>query len=184
MTPELLFDGANVIVALIESAIGLLLAIAGVVKLQNPAAFQRGLRPLPWMSAGTSWVVAILVPSLELALAVGLFFGQRLAVFGTIVLLTVFSLVAFNVVLRRLKVQCHCFGATDETLSAATIRRNMLLIVLMMTCLLRPSGLLSLEELFHGGIALALWVCVSAFMASDRQIRHLISLGGLPRTLS
>lgn len=174
---------AQSVAALIESALAAVLMLAAVSKLMDLRGFQRSLRPLRFMTEFNSRIVALGLPLTEFLLAGGLLAGQRVAVAGTLGLLSLFTVVAIDVVRRKLKVPCHCFGASDTLLSVATIRRNAILIGLAAFALVRSSIPLTLEEVLHGVIALALCVCLVALWRVLRQVKDLIALGGLPRSL-
>jgi hypothetical protein len=109
------------------------LFLAAVGKLLRSEEFVAALR-LSHLSDGVVSVLALLVPALEAGFAAWLILASPTwlaAAFGaTVALLTVFTSWMVWVRARRLHVRCGCFGPNGGEVGAATIGRNLGLIVL------------------------------------------------------
>src|SRR5436190_466578 len=100
------------------------------MKLAALGRFRRDLLFIPHVGRPTSWVVALLLPPVELLTATGLFFGFQIAKVVAIVLLAGFCGVALLVMRRRLRVPCNCFGGGGH-ISMSLVVRNVILITLL-----------------------------------------------------
>ena len=72
-------------------------------------------------------VVGLLLLCSELLVVVLLVLGDRFLIFGyvlSIVLLTIFSIVIFLTLSRKIKTTCNCFGSNTRFISKYDIRRN------------------------------------------------------------
>lgn len=127
----------------LEGALAGVLVLAGGLKLVDPARFAAeiaGFRLVEgWLAGG----LAVYLPWLEVAVAVGLVFGQTRGAARVLagVLLAGFSLVLASAWLRGLDVRCGCFGGADPGALAAGLGRNaVLLLVLGVATALRRGG--------------------------------------------
>ena len=100
--------------------------LAGVGKLTSPRAFRLGLLTLPYFRVSWAWPVAVLLPLVEVATALGLFFNHGEAKAAALALLGLFCVAAWMSLSRRLQVKCNCFGAFggERMLSWRTIAEN------------------------------------------------------------
>jgi hypothetical protein len=110
--------------------VAVVLLLSGTQKAFGLQAFRRGLLFIPYMRVSWTYAIAYGLPFVEIALAVGLLRGLRIATVGAIGLFAAFSLVAILALRKRLAVPCNCFGGGARVLSKGTIAVNVVLILL------------------------------------------------------
>lgn len=116
---------------ILQGVIVILLAMSGVAKILSLHSFRRGLMRIPYVGRWWSYLIAYTLPFIEIILALCLYFQIPYTRVALVLLFTSFMGVAFFVVLKRLKIPCHCFG-TDygKYLSPETIVFNLIMITL------------------------------------------------------
>lgn len=105
---------------------------AGLAKLRNLRAFRHALTTYGLVPAQMTGPLAVAVPGMEIALAIGLLSGRytELAAWAGVGLFTAFSAVQAGAYLYGFRFPCHCFGedAFDQ-ISLATVWRNIGLLI-------------------------------------------------------
>jgi len=107
--------------------IGILFIWTGVTKLVYPDVFYANIMSYGFFGQNTANVIALVLPSLEIVLALSLCMGicRRGALIMSTVLLVSFTLLHTVVVSRGLEVSCGCFGGgANELISGWSIARN------------------------------------------------------------
>lgn len=127
----------------LEGSLAGVLVLAGGLKLVDPARFAAEIAGFRLVEGGLAGGLAVYLPWLEVAVAVGLVFGQTRGAARVLagVLLAGFSLVLASAWLRGLDVRCGCFGGADPGALAAGLGRNaVLLLMLGVATALRRGG--------------------------------------------
>ena len=114
---------------------------SGIVKLMDPAAFAVVIDAFGILPEGFSAVVALILPSLEIAAAVALIFNGRGSLESLSVLMLLFmGILAYGIFLG-LDIDCGCFGPEDpESRAFGGLR----------TALYRDMGICGLMALAYG----------------------------------
>lgn len=86
---------------------------SGIVKLMDPAAFAVVIDAFGLLPEGLSAVVALILPSLEIAAAVALIFNGRGSLESLSVLMLLFMGILAYGILLGLDIDCGCFGPED-----------------------------------------------------------------------
>lgn len=123
-----------------RSAIGLLLrlglggvlAVAGILKLKDPAAFAVEVGNFQLFPAVAPFVAAVL-PATELVVGAGLVIlprdWGRAAAAAALVLLVLFTVAVASAYFRHINIACGCFGAGQgAAIGASTLLRNLALL--------------------------------------------------------
>ncbi len=119
------------------------LGVAGGLKLADPARFAAEIAGFRLVAGWSTGGLAVYLPWLELAVAVGLGFGKTRGAARVLagVLLAGFSLVLASAWVRGIDVRCGCFGGADTGSLAAGLGRNaVLLLMLGVATALRRGG--------------------------------------------
>ena len=120
-------------------SIGLLFLCAGVPKLFNVHEFAKTINAYAILPAVLIPPAAIVLPVIEIILAVGLVFNKRESKIGSAVLLLLFISLLFYAIWAGLDIDCGCFGPEDPEFSAFYGLRQALLRDIMMLFLLAYS---------------------------------------------
>ena len=93
--------------------IGAVFAIAGILKLGNPALTFAGIQQYELLDANLAYVVAEWLPWFEIALAICLWlpFSRRAGIVVAFALQLVFLIAAVQAIVRGLEITCVCFGS-------------------------------------------------------------------------
>jgi uncharacterized membrane protein YphA (DoxX/SURF4 family) len=155
--------------ALILAAI---FAWAGIAKLGARRRTARTFRALQLPSPDS---LAIAVPVVELALAVGLVLAPGWAAAGALALLAAFSVFLARAVRAGVDVGCGCFGsAGNEPVSYVELVRNGLLGLAAAVALAAPHPVVpSLAAVLVGGAALAIAGLILALAELKRTVGHI-----------
>lgn len=96
----------------IRLIVGLVLAFSGFAHLQNPFLFLDSLLAYDIIDGKLAWSTAVLLPFLEIGLAVLWFSNLRVksAALPTIVMFGAFLLAQLSVIIRGITIDCGCFG--------------------------------------------------------------------------
>jgi hypothetical protein len=108
---ELLTDSQQ----LAACTVAMVFLAAGVAKLFILNDFRSNLLLIPYVGLKTSWVIAAVLPVLEIGVALGLFVNSNVARALGLILLAGFLAVVILVRSRKLTIACKCFGALDKS---------------------------------------------------------------------
>ncbi len=102
----------------VRAFLGLILAWAGIVKIQNPEAFIKIVTAYDLLPAGLAVLWGIFLPWIELVTGLFLFFGlwHRSAVLSSSGLFLIFVAAVSINILRGADIACGCFGFNDTNL--------------------------------------------------------------------
>lgn len=101
--------------------------VSFAAKIANVARFKRAIEDFSLLPTGFSSLAAPLFLLIEVSIVILLLVGNDSLVAGfllAIVTLILFSAALFSVVLRRLRVSCNCFGASDRQVTIVDVWRN------------------------------------------------------------
>lgn len=122
--------------------LGGLLAVAGALKLRAPLAFATEIANYQLLPAVAPYVAAIL-PVVELVVGVALVVAprawRRAAALAALALLSAFTVAVASAYFRRINIDCGCFGTGGGPITALTLVRNALLL-LVAGSLVRAEG--------------------------------------------
>ena len=108
--------------------LGGLLLVAGALKLRAPIAFATEIANYQLIPAVAPYVAAVL-PVLELVIGAALVFAprawRRAAALAALGLLATFTVAVASVTLRRINIDCGCFGTGGGPITGLTILRNL-----------------------------------------------------------
>jgi putative oxidoreductase len=99
---------------------------AAIPKLMDPAGFAKAITNyrlvLPFIGQDYVYPTAMLIPALEVVVAIGLFFNQskRAAAFLSAALMVLFIVLILQAVLRGLNIDCGCFGSSNVAQAKAS----------------------------------------------------------------
>lgn len=90
---------------------------AGVIKLYDPAAFYESILAYRLLPNGLSYIVAYLLPPMEILLGIGLFFYRyvKVSALSIAILNLVFIFAISTAWGRGLDISCGCFGRDDPS---------------------------------------------------------------------
>ena len=109
-------------------AVAAMLAVAAVAKWRDGEGTRSSFARL---GLAAPRALASLVPSAELAIAIGLLVAPSIAAWAAVILLAAFTVVLGRAVVGGLDVPCACFGSTrNEPVSSVELVRNVLLVAL------------------------------------------------------
>ena len=129
-----------VIVLVARFAIGLLFVAGGVGKLSSVGGFERSLAAYRIVPQSLERAAAWGIATIELAIGIGSFAQQRLALLAAGLLLAVYAMaIAFNLLRGRRFIDCGCGGAA-QPLSVGIVARNVALIAVVGMALSEPSA--------------------------------------------
>jgi uncharacterized membrane protein YphA (DoxX/SURF4 family) len=110
--------------------LGGLLVVAGALKLRAPVAFATEIANYQLVPAIAPYVAAVL-PVLELvvggALVVATRAWRRAAALAALGLLAAFTVAVASAYLRRINIDCGCFGTGGGPITGLTLARNLVL---------------------------------------------------------
>lgn len=152
--------------------VALVLLLAGAAKVRRTDEFARAVDGYKILPRTLVRPVAATLPWLELGcgltLAVGV--ATRIVATVTVVLLAVFTAAMGIALLRGMRIDCGCFGATTSgRASGWTVARNVLLIFVALAVVARPPTTLAAWPAaagLPGTDGLAVLVAVTAFYLS------------------
>lgn len=146
-----------------------LFAWAGLAKL---GARRRTTRTFRSLGLPTADALAVAVPAVELALAVGLVVVPGWAAAGALALLAAFTTFLVKAIRAGVDVGCGCFGsAATDPVSPVELVRNGLLAVAALLALAAPTPRVpELAAVLVGGLALALGAVVLALAELKRDL--------------
>jgi hypothetical protein len=107
------------------ATVGLTFLWSAIAKLMSRNDFKMTLWQIPYMPPALIPAVHLLLPPIEIGIAIGLICGQQIAKVAAIALLLSFCLLAIVVVKAKLKINCNCFGSGDRSFSGWTILQNL-----------------------------------------------------------
>ena len=89
---------------------------AGVIKLYDPAGFYESILAYRLLPNGLSYIIAYLLPPIEILLGIGLFFNRYVKVSALLIaILNVVFIFAISTAWGRgLDISCGCFGRDDS----------------------------------------------------------------------
>lgn len=145
---------------------------AGISKLGARPRTARTFRALGLPAAGA---LAVAVPAVELALAVGLVVAPGWAAAGALALLAAFSVFLARAVHAGVEVGCGCFGSSgDDPVSFVELVRNGLLGVAAVLALATPAPVTpGLPAVLVAGLGVAIAGLVLALAEVKREVGHL-----------
>jgi len=149
-----------------------LFAWAGIAKLGARRRTSRTFRALGLPAADT---LAVAVPVIELALAVGLVVVPGWAAAGALAVLAAFTVFLARAVVDGVDVGCGCFGsAGDDPVSWVELLRNGLLAGAAVLALTAPGPTApSLPAVLVAGLGVALAALALALAGVKRDVGHL-----------
>jgi uncharacterized membrane protein YphA (DoxX/SURF4 family) len=131
--------------------LGVVLVVAGALKLPDPAAAVRAVRAYRLLPEGLVDPVAFGLPVLEIAVGLALLAGVfvRTAALATAVLMVVFLAAVASAWARGLQIDCGCFGgggqvAAEETGYPGEVARDAALLLVALALARWPESRLAL----------------------------------------
>jgi putative oxidoreductase len=117
---------------LLRLGLGVLLAVAGWLKLRDPAGFAieiSNYQLLPSLAA----YPAVILPATELVLGLGLIVApapwRRAATVGVAILFLMFTVAVTSAYVRGINIACGCFGGGGDAIGSLTLVRNLALLL-------------------------------------------------------
>lgn len=146
-------------------------AWAGISKLGSRARTARTFRALGLPAAGT---LALAVPAVELALAVGLVLAPGWAAAGALALLAAFTVFLARAVRAGVEVGCGCFGSSGgDPVSTVELVRNGFLAVAAVLALATPWPVVpDLPAVLVAGLGVAIAALALALAEVKRDVGH------------
>ncbi len=134
---------AEVVPTLLRAGLGLLLVVAGLMKLRAPAELATEIANYHLLPALAPYLGATL-PAVEVVVGVGLLAlpvqWRRAAALVSLGLFSMFAVAVGSVYFRGINVACGCFGGGGGPITGFTLLRNLaLLSAAGVLCLSRPS---------------------------------------------
>jgi uncharacterized membrane protein YphA (DoxX/SURF4 family) len=115
---------------LVRVGLGLLLAVAGALKLRDPSGFATEIANYQLFPGMAPYLAAVL-PAVELILGIALIvlpdLWRRAAAAGAVGLFVAFSVAVGSAYFRRINISCGCFGGGGDPITGLTLIRNLLL---------------------------------------------------------
>ena len=112
--------------------LGALLALAGALKLGDPAAFASEIANFRLLPALAPYLAAVL-PTTEIVLAAALVAAparwRRGAELATVLMFVVFGVAVGSAYFRHIDITCGCFGGGGDPITALTLARNVSLVI-------------------------------------------------------
>jgi uncharacterized membrane protein YphA (DoxX/SURF4 family) len=131
--------------------LGLVLVVAGALKLPDPAAAVRAVRAYRLLPEGLVGPVAFGLPVVEIAVGLALLAGVfvRTAAVAAAVLMVVFVAAVGSAWARGLQIDCGCFGGggqvgAGQTAYPAEVARDVGLLLVALALARRPASRLAL----------------------------------------
>jgi hypothetical protein len=156
--------------------VGLVFLWAAVSKLASRDDFKITLWNIPRLPAALVPAITLILPAVEIGIAIGLMWCWDFAKWAAIALLLSFCLTAMVVLKAKLKVPCNCFGSGDRLFSAWTIAQNFGFIALI--CLgipIKQAQEVSLN-IFTGAVLLVVGLSLVTILQNRKTIAELRSL--------
>ncbi len=116
--------------------VGCVLGFSAISHLMEPLGFLEAVYSYQVIGRTLGWVVALLLPSIELALAVCLLSGNYLrpALISACFMFAAFVAAQTVVVMRGLSIDCGCFGRLSHPVGVGSILITTFLLVVSFTC--------------------------------------------------
>lgn len=153
-----------------EVSLALIFGASGAMKLADLDIFEGSLANYQLTPRWMEKPLALLLPILETASAVGLLIGstRTMAAFTLLMLLTIFTgAIAINLVRGRTNIDCGCFGpALRQELSAWLLVRNLFLMMIAGLVVVPQSGR-ALESLDAVTIGLGAMTLVTLYASAN-----------------
>jgi len=111
--------------------VGLVFLWAAVSKLASRGDFKMTLWSIPRLPVIFVPAITLILPAVEIGIAIGLILCLDFAKWAAIALLMLFCLLAAVVIRAKLKVPCNCFGSGNRLFSVWTIAQNLGFIILI-----------------------------------------------------
>ncbi len=163
-------------VAVAGTFLGILFVYSGAAKAVAFNKFATDLLLLPYMPYRFARPAAGAVLSVEIVAGALAIVGQVWAQATLVVLLTLFSVVAFVARSTNQKIPCNCFGAHEqEYLSLGTVVRNVGLAAVAVVCMVAEGESTTWLSAVHG---LALFLLFRAVIAVARNHKRSAVLRG------
>jgi uncharacterized membrane protein YphA (DoxX/SURF4 family) len=112
---------------LLRLLVGGVLAVAGALKLRAPGAFATEIANYQLAPAAAPYL-AVALPTVELVLGVAVIVAprawRRAAALGALALFGTFTVAVAAAYLRRINIDCGCFGTGGGPITALTVARN------------------------------------------------------------
>lgn len=118
------------ITAVLRVLVTLILLMAAIEKLRDPAAFGQAIERYRLLRELPSAVLALYLPWLELILALAWWLPWTRRQTGAVIcgLMAVFTAVVASVLVRGLDIRCGCFGESLDFSPPLALARNILLL--------------------------------------------------------
>jgi len=121
-----------VLVLLLRLAVGAVLIVAGLLKLRDPTAFATEIANYQLLPAGAAWLAAVL-PAVEVVVGASVLAlpqaWRRGGAGAALALFVLFTGAVGSAYLRRINIDCGCFGTGGGPIGVLTLVRNLTLTV-------------------------------------------------------
>ena len=175
------------LVLLLRLFLGAVFLLSAVVKVLAPRQFVQDIRGYHILHGGVATVFGWILPYFEFAISVSLLtgFGLRWAALAAVFLLIVFMIAVSTAMIRRLNLNCSCFGLLyRERVGWRTLLRDAVLIGVASVIVIGSSKALTVadllsnpEELSHSiglmATVVAIGIGVLGLVLTVRQMRHI-----------
>jgi putative oxidoreductase len=141
----------KLIISLSRFFLGLLFIWAGISKIIDPINFSRNIHNYRLFSINISFIIAIILPWIELICGLCLVFGVRIKSSSLLIssVLTLFILIILITMSRGINVDCGCFGKESGTVDWKLLIQDITLLIMSILTFKFDRGWLSIEKLLR-----------------------------------
>lgn len=138
--------------ALLRLVLGIMFLYAAIPKISNPRQLAEDVANYQVLPDALVHSMAALLPAVELAVAAALLLGlfPRGAALACAGMMVMFLAAEGQALARGIDIRCGCFGADSESISPATLIRNVLLLAAAVHVVLFDRGRLSFVSIARG----------------------------------
>src|SRR5437016_2128034 len=157
-----------------RDALGCVFLFSGSFKIFGIKDFRENLLYIPYIRPLWTYLIALLLPPLEIVTAIGLFANTLWSKFSALGLLCGFLGVTFVVLWKKVQVSCHCFGPWGKrSFSWETVVENLSLLVLTLACLSLPNNPTGLTGASAAALLLVLYGILGQLLHNAQLVAEL-----------